>query len=376
MARRAGGAVVMGLVLVGCGAPATGHGAGRVVGGGGSGVSVTVSDDTVTWHNLVDPQVFPTSTGLYLAWQVSPLGRASVHDELSLVNRSTGTVAARRAVDGSVLDVIGAGGSLYMTVTTTSTESLIELDPRTLAVRHRWTLRQTARGEGSAPFSSTTLATTRGRLWVAAGHDLDRFALPQAKELAPVPVAGAQGLGVGSDSAGTVLVVSVDNGGSGGWIERRDPRTGAVLRRSSPIGGVAGPQLGGLVGDDLWISNPTGNMGFVELYDAQTLAPIGPGCDEGVSTPTCIEGTNGIRAVTSDGYLWVTQLGGGPSRNFCGEPGGRVLASLPIGDDAVVVAVATTTFFVWTTGGSGGRDTVTEVPIPTACRTGASSTTR
>ena len=65
---------------------------------------------------------------------------------------------------------------------------------------------------------------------------------------------------VGSDAAGTVLVVSTADGGSGVRIERRDPVTGALIRSAPPVSAVADAGIGGVTGSDVWYA-VSGGMG-------------------------------------------------------------------------------------------------------------------
>jgi hypothetical protein len=53
---------------------------------------------------------------------------------------------------------------------------------------------------------------------------------------------------VGSDAAGTMLVVSTAYGGSDVRIERRDPVTGALIRSTPPTSAVTAPGIGGVIG--------------------------------------------------------------------------------------------------------------------------------
>ena len=53
---------------------------------------------------------------------------------------------------------------------------------------------------------------------------------------------------MGSDAAGTMLVVSTAYGGSDVRIERRDPVTGALIRSTPPTSAVTAPGIGGVIG--------------------------------------------------------------------------------------------------------------------------------
>ena len=332
------------------------------------------SEGLLTWQGLREPAVADTPLGLYFAWDTAPMGTAPVRDELAHVDRATGRVEAQRALGGGFGSAQAADGSLFVTTFTGSgssiVETLVRLNPSTLAEVGHWEIRHA--GPDFLGPGQTALAG--GGLWVAGGDRLERFSLPRGRITASIRLPGAVASDVTADSAGTVLVVSEADHDGIGRIERRDPVTGGLLGISSPIGGVTVPFVDGVDGNDVWVSVPTGNMGYVELFDVPRMTPVGPPCNEGQSNPHCIDGTNAIRAWLVRGRLWVSQGAGGPQRNFCGEPGGQVLSVLPgIGAGSLLaIGRQSDVFFVLSPllspakGGSPYR--LYEEPIPQACR--------
>jgi hypothetical protein len=277
------------------------------------------------------------------------------------IDPTTGLVEAERAVDAQ--SVLAIAGSLFVTTWSSNVQTLLRLDPQTLAQIGRW--RISSGHAGGAQESDLVLAGEG--LWVAGGNRLVRLSLPNGPTTATVSLPGVNNSDVSTDSMGTMLIVGV-SGPEGMAIERREPVSGALLA-TSPISGAFTPTVSGLIGDDLWVSEPTGMMGSTELYDATDLRPVGPPCNEGVSNATCIVGTNGIAAQVTDGRLWVTQGAGGPTRNFCGDIDGNVLATLPVPGQGNVLAIGSRFIFLTDSQGLSADKglTFTEVSLPLAC---------
>jgi hypothetical protein len=61
-------------------------------------------------------------------------------------------------------------------------------------------------------------------------------------------------------------------------------------------------------------------MGYVQRLDAATMTAEGSACQEGGRTSSGVEGTNDVTARLASGLLWVTQIAGGPARNYCANP--------------------------------------------------------
>jgi hypothetical protein len=254
---------------------------------------------------------------LYLAEQVRPTSAAT----LVRLSTATGRTEARTELGANVDDVVLADGSLWVTTTRypkhgdRGTATLFRLDPESLDVRSTLVL------PGFGVYSSGgSLAVAGGWLWVGGFAGLDRV-LPSTGELsATVPVAGARQLTVASDPSGRVLLASAGNGDGLGFVQRRDPLTGALIASSGEFEGVTEPALGGVIDGGVWFSESTGMQGYVGRLELTTLQPT--------RTQTPKIATNGISADVIDGILWISQGAGGRQRNYCGDPvSGRSRAS-------------------------------------------------
>lgn len=293
------------------------------------------------------PAVTATPYGVYVSWDVTSQGRAT-SDVLARIDPASGKITASVLTDGFG-QALAADGSLWVT---TGSE-VLRLKPATLAVISRVRLGRPGPGPGS-------LAVAGGALWLAGAGQLIRVSLRTGAILTVVRLPHADRSDVGSDAAGTVLVVSTADGGSGVRIERRDPVTGALIRSTPPASAVTAPGIGGVIGSDVWYSVSGGMGGGVGRLNVVTLA----------QEPFSLNwnATNAIRVWVANGLVWVTQAAGGPRLNFCAAPGtGHVLASLPLGgaDSGIVRAIGSQyVYYLPDTANSLLR----RVPIPAACR--------
>jgi hypothetical protein len=298
------------------------------------GPVVAARAHSVFTRPLLNPQVVVTAAGVYAAWQVSRPGSADVRTELARINPRTGRIEASQELGGTYMQGLSAAGFLWLMTWTTTGESLLRLSPRTLRIT--W---QSQLGSGSpGGWWASTMAVADGGLWAADGHRLVRLLLPAGRVTASISLPGADTSDVSANAAGTVLIVGESDNEGGGEVQRRDPRTGALLGSRS-FQGVAAPIVAGPVHGVVWVSEATGMMGYVQRLYAATLSPDAHGCDEGASTDTCVVGTNAISARIADGLLWVSQPGGGDVRNYCARPSdGRPIA--PTGIEEQVLAIA------------------------------------
>jgi hypothetical protein len=325
------------------------------------------SDGLLTWSGLPDPTVADTPVGLYFTWVTSPLEQTPRRVVLARINPTTGRVQAERAIDAA--SMLGTADSLFVTTWSSNEELLLRLNPQTLAEISHWRI---STGHEFAERNSD-MAVARDGLWVAGGNRLVRISLPTGRLTATVNLPGADNSDVATDASGTELLVGV--GERTNTVERRDPTTGTLLA-SRPISGIFTPAISGVMGADVWVSEPTGMMGTTELYDVTDLRPLGPPCDAATcpcnnsqSTATCIVGTNDVSAQVTNGRLWVTQGAGGPTRNFCGEVDGHVLAALPVPNESYVLAVGSRYLFVTDPQGllADKGQAFSEVTLPAAC---------
>ena len=328
-------------------------------------VSVTSSNGLLSWHGLPDVEVADTTSGLYFSWVISPVGHAPVSEELGRVNRSTGHPEAAHRIDGSVASILAAGHVLFVTVFSRGGESLLSFSPRSL---YEIGNRRIANDNGDF-LGRGSMAIAGGSMWLAAGTHLDRFSETNAALKESLVVDGAASSDVASNASGSVLLVEEANTEGLGQLQRRDPTTGQLLDDSSAIGGIVDPFVQGVMGNEVWVSESTGNEGYTRLYNLENLQPVGPACDEGLSNSMCIDGTNGISARGINGLLWVTQPAGGPMRNFCATSDGRILSAIPDIGEEPILAIGSRYLYTLTNQVAPDKgQTLTEVAVPSACR--------
>jgi hypothetical protein len=313
------------------------------------------------------PQVAATAAGLYVAWQVSRPGSV-VSSELARVDAASGRVEAARYLGAAFEQAILAAGGLWVvaaTGSTLATQVLLRLNPDTLTLTGRWQV-----GTGNGPhWAQQLLVVAGGGLWVAAGNRLLHLSLPGGAITASIALPGAASSDLSANAAGTVLVVGEADSGGSGAVQRRDPATGALLA-SYPIVGVSTPAVAGPIGSAVWVSEATGMMGYVQRLDAATMTAEGSACQEGGTPRTCVEGTNDVTARLAGGLLWVTQIAGGPTRNYCADPfTGRTIAplELPQPTQDEVLAITPDRIF-YAAPGPGADQYLRQEAIPSACR--------
>jgi hypothetical protein len=303
-----------------------------------------------------NPDITVTGGRLYVSWQVNPATAAVPQFELARVNQGSGAVeAVHRLSPGYVGTPLAAGGWLWVTTATSAGESLLRLNPVGLAVTGDLPV-----SGGSVPGigSGSHLAVAGGALWAAGGDRLLRVSLTTGRVIATVPLPGAYTSGVAANGKGTVLVVSEANVGGIGSVQRRDPVTGTLLA-SHPMFGVTAPALGGVIDSGVWVSEPTGLLGYVERFRTATMTPD-PATDVG--------GTNGIHATVADGVVWVTDYVGGARRNYCADPvTGRRLATLPLPDLDQDHLLAVSDRYLYYDAPASNGFYLKRIPVPAAC---------
>jgi hypothetical protein len=374
---------LLGLVVAACGSSASGPASSRLAATpAAASVSASVSAAasasqaaaptpgalaSVYGIPLNNPQVDVTPSGTYVAWQVSPPGGA-VASELARIDPASGRVEATRRLGAAFEQAVAAAGALWVAISTMASEEVLRLSPATLRPTGWWHVGS----GGGQPYGAGVLAVAGGGLWAAGGNRLVHLSLPAGRVLESIILPGAASSDLSADAAGTALIVGEADSGGSGAVERRDPRTGALLA-SRPMRGVAAPAVAGPTDSAIWVSEPTGMMGYVQHLDAATLAPAGGACPEGAGAGNCIEGSNGIMARLTAGLLWVTQLAGGESRNFCGEPSdGSAIAPirLPQPAEDEVLAIGPRWIF-YAAPGPNANEYLRRAVIPAACRLAA-----
>jgi hypothetical protein len=171
---------------------------------------------------------------------------------------------------------------------------------------------------------------------------------------------------VAANPTGTTLVIS--EGHERAYIQRRDPRTGTLIATSAAFDGVTKPHIGGIIDGGVWISEATGNQGYIQRLSARTFKPTTANDGE----PLRIDTSNGIHAQVFDRILWVTQIAGGPKRNYCGDPvTGRSRAPLPFPPATIqtaLLAISTTSIFYLPAYSSRTPKELLRAPIDPRCR--------
>ena len=322
------------------------------------------ASNTVFDRQLLDPTVAVAGRGVYVAWQVSPAGGV-VRSELARVDPASGRIETARPLGAAFGQAVSAGGALWVAVTAPPEVTLLRLSPQTLKLTGRWRIAS----RSSEGLAATALAVAGGGLWAAAGNRLLRLSLPGARITASINMPGAATSDLSADPAGTVLLVGEADSSGRGAVQRRDPATGAILA-SHPMLGVAAPVVAGPAGSAVWVSQPTGMLGYVQRLDATTLAAAtARNCELERPTNTCLTGTNAIMARIADGLLWVTQPVGRAARNYCADPStGRPLAPirLPQPDQDSLLAIGPHQIYYAAPGHTGSY--LRQTPIPAGCR--------
>jgi hypothetical protein len=313
------------------------------------------------------PQVAATAAGLYVAWQVSRPGSV-VRSELARVDEASGRVEAARSLGAAFEQAVLAAGALWVAVSTGSTpavQMLLRLNPDTLDLTGQWRT-----GTGGWPrWAAQVIVVAGGGLWVAGGNRLLHLSLPGGTVTASIALPGAASSDLSANAAGTVLIVGEADSGGRGAVQRRDPTTGALLA-SFPMMGVSAPAVAGPVGSAVWISESSGMMGYVQRLDAATMTAWGSTCRDGGTTTTCVEGTNGVTARLAGGLLWITQIAGGPARNYCASPvTGREIAPIELPRQAQDEVLAITSHRIfYAVPGPGAGQYLRQEAIPSDCR--------
>lgn len=257
---------------------------------------------------------------LYASWDVAPPGASAPQEVLARLDPRTGTVGARNAFSPGLLGApLFADGALWVTDSGPLGEFLLRLDPATLMVTGelRFAAMQYRAG--------ARLAYAGGSLWLDGGDELLRVSPVSVELTAVIALRGASWSDVAASPDGSVLVVLAVSarGRLAGSVQRRNPRTGALLT-ARPSGGavVIDGFAGSGAGSGVWVTRATGTSAYAERYSAATLAPA-------ATVPVARDA--GVRV--AGGMLWVTDKAGGPARDYCADASsGRRLAALPITD--------------------------------------------
>ncbi len=279
---------------------------------------------------------------LYVWQQVTPLG-APIHSELLRIDPITGQVLARTLLGGFGLaasdQLLIANGSLWVAAAGpagahVARGEVLRFQPETLKATGTTFL--TNRGVGQ-----DTAALAGGWIWVTDGGTLYKLSPADGQVAKTIPLGTADRSQVTTNNArGTVLIVTEAENGFG-TIQTRNPTSGALIITTKPgILGVTAPNLSEVTGGGVWVAVATGMQGYLERLDVSTLRPTP------LSLPYPGDATNGISAEIMAGVLYVQQIAGGPTRNYCGSPStGQMFAALGLGPTATVLAANSTDLF-------------------------------
>jgi hypothetical protein len=267
---------------------------------------------------LEEPYVTVTGGQFYVTWQNKAVRNVS-STTLVRADRATGRIEAVRTFStGYISAPQAAGGSLWALLAATG-ETLLRMDPDTLAVTGK--LRISNGQYLNSSGSGNHLSVAGGALWAVAGDRLVRVSPRTGKPEKVIDLPGGFSTSMAGSSSGSFLIVSVADSGGRGSMQRRDPVSGALLASRATVG-VTAADIGGVIGSGVWAAQPTGMQGFVQRYSTRTLAP---------AAGTAVEGGSGIRVVVADGLAWVLRAGPEEDASYCASPvTGKKLAAIPL----------------------------------------------
>ncbi len=325
----------------------------------------------VLMQGLVNAGAAFVDNYLYVWQQVTPLG-ASIHSELWRIDPITGQVLARTLLGNFGLgpasdQLLIANGSLWVAAAGpagahVARGGVLRFQPKTLKATGTTILTNRGAGQEAA-------ALAGGWVWVTDGGTLYKLSPADGQVAKIITLGTADQSQVTTNARGTVLIVAeADNGF--GTIQSRNPTSGALIVTTKPgVLGVTAPTLSEVSGGGVWASVATGMQGYLEHLEVTTIRPTP------LSLPYPGDATNGISAQIMSGVLYVQQIDGGPTRNYCGNPSnGQMLAPLGLGPASTVLAADSTDLFYvpvgWYAGPSPARgEELVSLPINTNCRT-------
>jgi hypothetical protein len=320
----------------------------------------TAAPSTIVGTTILNPGLTSAGVGLYLRWDLTQAQQNPPREGLARVDPATGRfLAVNTSMPGSVSVPAYGAGALWVTDSESGGEFLIRLNPQTLAVTGQMKVTSGNYPVGAVGGSGSHIAFAGGLVWADGVNQLVAVSPLEMTAQRTITFPHADNSDVTASADGSTLIVSEAISGAG-TVQRRDPVTGALLG-SVPMAGVVAPMLAGLTAGGTWISEPTGMMGYVERFGTATLKADGA---------TEVEGSNGIRVDLWDRDLWVTNQGGGPSRNYCADPAtGRRLATSPLPDltrDHLMIVAGQRVYYS-VPAGSGFQIRTVPVPVPAAC---------
>jgi hypothetical protein len=321
-------------------------------------VVTTGPKDTRVFHNVFDPIVIDASSGIYLGWVFSHPGSARSRSAVVRIDRANAKVLSTNVIAGSIEAGVATNRHLWITSSNAPGKAILhEFNASNLTVTRTIPLIGTDPG--------TSMATTSSYLWVSEGDQLLRIDRSDANLRRQVKLQGTFSATVSTDTQDHLLVVAIANRGGQGRIEIRSEANANLIGTSAALNGVYAPRTAA-VGKNIWISEATGNMGYVSRYSLSGLTPTVAGCPASlVESPTCILGSNGLLVDASHQLIFLSQVAGGGAHNACLDPSnGNIVAKLPLAPSDQLLTIGGSHLFVMT---QTSRENVIELPIPSAC---------
>jgi hypothetical protein len=303
--------------------------------------------------DFLDVTVTPTRSGPYLSWTTGTSSEWPRVAHLARFVASTGLIEASRSFSQAFVSApVAAAGWLWIISGVRNSVWLLRLNPLTLATTGR--LRLTDRYSGWFVGPSAHITFAGGAIWTTGSGQLIQVTPGSMTISRRIPLTGADSTGVGASPDGHVLIVSEAHYGAG-TIQRRDPATGALLA-SRPVFGVTAAGIEAVTDSGVWMSVPTGMLGYIERFTTASLAP---------QPATAVHGTNAIHAFLADGSLWVVSPGSGIRLNYCADQvTGHPIASIPLPDyqqDSVTAVASAGLFYL------DPEFHLTRSSVPSAC---------
>lgn len=269
---------------------------------------------------------------LYFSY-TSPVGEhVGEDDEMLRVDSATGGIAAQRHFASPPAAVTLAGGSLWVTTSSSHRVTLWRLSPASLAVRSTHRLPSSPRNDGIAG----SMAVAGAQLWVGTGL-IDGVSLRTGRVDRVVAPSHPGPVQLQADSTGRVLLAS-EGYRRPTYIVRLNPETGRARSELTVPNSDSQPSLGGIDGGGAWIENVAGTNTKVWRIGLSTMKTT--------SAWPAPAGRISVRLI--DGVLWVTEPVGQDNLNYCADPAtGRALSRLPLlpGNSVFLTADRTSVFY-------------------------------
>jgi hypothetical protein len=300
-----------------------------------------------------DPALTQTGGGTYLSWDLPAAAPVPARQTglprmvLARIDPRSGTIEATNTFSAGLLGApLSAAGSLWVTDSASLGELLLRLDPSTLMVTGELSLSAARYPQGSH------LAYAGGWLWADGGGRLLRVSPLAVNVTASIALRGADRSNVAASPDGSVLIVIEQ--GPAGAVQRRDPRTGALLA-ADPI---ARAVVDGFTGTSVWVTEVSGPSARAERLSLRSMRPV---------TTHPVSGPAGLRVQVAHGKLWVAD---GQDRDYCADTGtGRAIAALPAREPGhgELLAVGDGVLYYTEPAAHGAGTRIAPVPVPGGC---------